>query len=298
MNATSAQQIAKENLALWQAAAVENRELRLLQARTLGDQCATAWKAGILTDESALVLPTPALPDSPLVSSPTRFSHVLAIEEQLAFCAAFLAVAPFPLCEKSAVLPPPPAAARVAFSDSFFAREALHALSRVLPHARPLTAPSFLAACEALADNRADFALLPVEDSAEGTLSHVLGEIERMELDITLTCDIPYPDEGRSVTMALLAKHYAPKEVKGDHLITLRILQEDAHTLTDLCEAAACCGLTLHRITSRQAPYGDGGVICSPTFKADAGDVSLFEAYLAARHPRAEITARYVHIKQ
>lgn len=290
------QQIATENLALWQQSATENRELRLLQAAQHGAQCATAWKAGTLRDETALVLPPATSEQSPLVSPPDRFAHLLAIEEQLAFCAAFIAITPFPLCEEKTVLPPPPAAPRVAFCDSHFARVALHSLSRVLPHARPLTAHSFLATCEALADDRADFALLPIEDSTEGALTHVLEEIDRMELHVTHTCDVPYPDEGRSVTMALLTHRYTPKDTKGKHRVSLRVLQEDAHTLPDLCEAAACCGFTLHRIISRQAPYGDSGVILVPTFETDAGDVSLFEAYLAAKHPRAEITGRYVHI--
>ena len=297
MSASNAGQIAKENIALWQEAAGENRELRLLQARKWGEQCAILWQQGELSDEAELVLPTPTLQQSDLVSPAARFARTLVIEEQLAFCEAFLAVAPFPLCEEKVMLPPPPAAARVAFCDSHFAREALRAFSHLLPHARPLTAPSFLATCETLSDDRADFALLPIEDSAEGALLHVLEEIDRMELHVTHTCDIPYPDDGRSVTMALIAKRYEPKDVKGDHLISLRILQEDEHTLPDLCDAALCCGLTLHRITSRQAPYGDIGVVYSPTFKTDKGNVALFEAYLAAKHPRAEITGRYVHIK-
>ena len=297
MNANVAEQIAKENIALWQEAAGENRKLRLLQASKWGEQCAILWQQGALTDETTLVLPTPALPESDLVSPPVRFAQLLAMEEQLAFCKAFLSIAPFPLCEEKTALPPPPAAARVAFCDSHFARGALRTFSHILPHARPLTAPSFFATCETLSDNRADFALLPIEDSAEGALLHVLEEIDRMELHVTHTCEIPYPDDGRSVTMALIAKRYEPKDVSGEHLISLRILQEEDHTLPDLCDAALCCGLLLHRVTSRQAPYGDTGVIYSPTFKTDKGDVALFEAYLAVKHPRAEITGRYVHVK-
>ena len=90
MNKTVAEQIAKENIALWQEAAGENRELRLLQASKWGEQCAILWQQGALTDEVSLVLPTPTLPKSDLVFPPTRFARMLTMEEQIAFCKAFL----------------------------------------------------------------------------------------------------------------------------------------------------------------------------------------------------------------
>ncbi len=288
--------VGAQNLAVWQEAAGENRALRLLQAERLGAWYATAWQQGELLDPVSLTLPLPSIPHEALVPDATPFAHAVGVEEQLAFCRGYLSVAPFPLCEKEVPLPPPPAAARVVFLDSYFAREALHALSPVLPHAIPVGAVSFTAAGEELASDRADFALLPIEDSAEGALSRVLDEIDRMEFSITHTCEIPYQDEGRSVTMALLAKRYRPKSGKGEKLLTVSVLAEDGHTVTDLTNAALCCGMPLRRITSRAVPYARDAMALLATFSTEGGDLDLFRAYLAAGHPRAQITHVTTHL--
>lgn len=293
--ANRALDVGAENLSAWQEAAGENRELRLLQAEQLGIALARSHQGKTLSDPSVLTLPLPKAPHSALVPNATLFSHVMGVEEQIALCRGYLSVAPFPLCEKEAELPLPPAAARVVFLDSYFAREALHALSPVLPHAIPVGAVSFTAAAEELANDHADFALLPVEDSAEGQLSRVLDEIDSMEFSITHTCEVPYQDESRSITMALLTKRYRPKRGTGETLVTVRAIADDPHTVTDLVSAAHCCGLSLHRITSRALPYADDAMALLATFKANGGDIALLRAYLAARHPRAQITNVTTH---
>lgn len=288
--------VAAHNLTVWQNAASENRELRLLQAEALGE-----YRANTLAGEDAnadmLFVPSPELSSSALVPPADFFAHALSLEEQLAFCRGFLRVRPLPFGEEPPKLSPAPASARVAFSDSAFSRAALRVFSSVLPHARPLVAPSFTAVCEELASDRADFALLPLEDSHEGKLFGLLDEIDRFEFHITHTTDVPYPDGGRSVTIALLTKRFAPSEAKGERLLCCSVLEEDENTLLDILMAARCCGLSLRRIDSRPAPYGEDGVIYLPTFRAENGEVTLFTAFLSVRHPRARITARYTHLK-
>ena len=215
----------------------------------------------------------------------------------MAFCRGFMSVRPFPLGEELPTLSPPPASARVAVSDSPFSRAALHTFSSVLPHARPLVAPSFTAVCEELASDRADFALLPLEDSHEGKLSGLLDEIDRFEFHVTHTCDVPYPDGGRSVTIALLTKRFAPRKGNGEELLACSVLEQDENTLLDVLAAARCCGLSLRRVASRPAPYGEDGAIYLPTFRTEGGDATLFAAFLAVRYPRARITGRYTHLK-
>ena len=288
--------VCAQNLAVWQEATGENRELRLLQAEQLGAHVARAWVRGELRDASLLTRPLPTLPHTSLVPDATPFAHAMAVDEQLAFCRGYLSVDAFPLCEKEAELPTPPAAARVVFLDNYFAREALHALAPVLPHAIPVGAVSFTAAGEELASDHADFALLPIEDSVDGELTRVLEEIDRMEFILTHTCEVPYQDEGRSVTMALLAKRYRPKSGKGERRLTVSVLSEDGHTVTDLTTAALCCGMPLCRITSRPLPYTQTAMTLSVTFRADGGNVDLFRAYLAASFPHAQITHLTTHL--
>ena len=295
----SAYRIAAENLALWQTAAAENRELRLLQALQLGYEKGEQWRAGATQNSADLATPVHALPTPTLVSPPDQFAQFMSMEEQLFFCKGFLQAFPYPLREEEPPLPPPPAAPRVVFLESAFAREALHAFQRIIPHARPITAPSFFAVCEELASDRADFALLPLQDSEEGRLAKLCEEIDRFELRVTHSCEIPYPEQGRAVTMALVAKRYAPASpTEGERLLSCTVLEEDGQTLPDILNAALCCGLTLRGIDARPAPYGENGLLYFPVFRSDKGEERLFEAYLTIRHPRAHVTGTHIHLTQ
>jgi hypothetical protein len=120
---------------------------------------------------------------------------------------------------------------------------------------------------------------------------------DRFELRITHTCDVPYPDEGRSISIALLSRLYTPvAKSAGEQLLTLALLDEDGHTLQGVLAAASIAGLSLVRIDSLPAPYGEDGVIYHPIFRVE-GDPRLFECFLAICHPRARIIAKYRHLK-
>lgn len=283
--------VAIDNLTLWRESALENRELRLLQAEQMGRAAAKEqlWDSEALralwrTDEGA--------------GSKCIPLHRLTTEEQVAFCRGYGKRIASPYAEEEP-LPPPPAAARVAFLDSYFAREALHRFEAILPLPRPVTAPSFVAVCEELANGRADFALLPLSDSREGKLRRLYEEIDRFELHVTHVCDVPYPDEGRTVSMALLTKLYQAPPTKGrcEHLLSLSLFEEDGYSLSDVLHAAQLAGLSLKAVDTLSAPYGENGVFYHPVFRAEnESALQVFEAYLSLFAPRARIVERYAHL--
>lgn len=286
-----------ENLALWRASALEGLELSLLQLQEAGHLAGRAYPQGAM-DIRALRIP-PQTPPSNSALPLEALLRELQIEEQMAFCRGFLEGCPQFSREDALALPTaaPPASPRVVFWDNYFGREALRRFKEVLPLPRPVTAPSFTAVCEELAGGNADFALLPLGDSREGKLLHLYEEIDRFELRITHTCDVPYPDEGRSISIALLSRLYTPvAKSAGEQLLTLALLDEDGHTLQGVLAAASIAGLSLVRIDSLPAPYGEDGVIYHPIFRVE-GDPRLFECFLAICHPRARIVAKYRHLK-
>lgn len=281
--------IAAQNIALWQAAAAENRTLRLLQFTQWGRMAAEDFAKGGFRDAKDLAPHLHA-------QFPTQTPEAA---EQIAFCRGFLERYPQFLREEESAgqLPPAPAAPRVVFFDSFFSREALRRFEVLLPLPRPVTAPSFTAVCEELASDRADFALLPLEDTRKGKFLYVPEEAERFELRMTHTCDIPYPDETGSVTVALLAKLYQPTEKsEGEPLLSCVVPEEDHQTLCELLRAAECAGLSLRSIDSRPTPYGERGVYYQPVFRSTPQSEQLFESYLAIFHPRARVLGRYRHL--
>ena len=192
---------------------------------------------------------------------------------------------------------PCPRAPRVVFWDNQFARAALHRFKNLLPLARPVTVPSLGQVCEELAAGNADFALLPLGDSKEGRLQPLYDAIDRFELRISHTCDIPYPSEGRSMCFALIAGQYdtPPAKLRAVKLLGCEVLEQDRHTLSDLLSAAAQCDLSLQRIDSLPSPYGEDTMLYQPTFRVE-GDERVFECYLDMCHLRARVIGKYQHL--
>ena len=284
-------EVAIDNLTLWREDALENRELRLLQAEQMGKAAAKED----LWDSTALRALWSASKGEGKSQTPL---HQMTTEEQVAFCRGYGKRLVSPFAEEEP-LPPAPSAPRVAFFDSYFAREALRRFKAIIPLPRAITAPSFTAVCEELASGRADFALLPVSDSREGKFRRLYEEIERFELRITHICSIPYPDEGRTVSMALLTHLYQAPATKGrcEHLLSCALFEQDEHSLFDILHAALLSGLSLKGVDTLSAPYGEDGVFYHPTLRAENEQaLQEFEAYLALFAPRARITERYAHL--
>ena len=282
--------VAADNLALWRESSKQALALRLLQQQELGRAAAQDW----LREKWP---PTP-----PALQEDTPCARAELVEEQIAFLRGFLSIVPdFVERELQELTPalPAPNAPRVAFLDSAIGRDTLHRFELILPHQRPIPAASFTAVCEEVVNDRADFALLPLEDSREGKFLHLYEEIDRFELRITHVCTVPYTERGRSVVMALLSKNYAPTlPVTGDSLLSCTVFGEDDTVLFDLLCAASSIGLRLHHIDTLPSPYGESGVFYHPVFATDSEQKdALFLTYLAVCLPRAHVTARYFHLK-
>ena len=282
--------IAADNLSLWRESTAQACELRRLQAKRLGEQVLTQERI----EESIRIL-------WPRKNESTNAARTEQIEEQLAFLQGILRAhsqADVTRALSLTALSPAPGAPRVVFLESAFAREALKQFEKLLPHPLPVTAHSFTAVCEELAGDRADFALLPLEDSHEGKFLHLYEEIDRFELHITHSCTVVI-EEGHSVLMGLVSHRYTPGTVqRGERFLGCAVLEEASHALTDLLFAAKCCGLSLRRVDTLPASYGENIVIYHPLFCApQEEDELLFLLYLTLFQPRARATARYIHLK-
>ena len=281
---------AADNLALWRESTAQTNELRILQAKQLGSEVRSQEEV-----EKAIRALRPRKTAAGVAARTEE------IEEQLAFLQGVLQKLAHTDVLQALSLPtlsPAPTAPRVVFLDSVFGREALKHFEKLLPHSLPVTVHSFTAVCEELAGDRADFALLPLEDSHEGKFLHLYEEIDRFELHITHSCTVA-TDEGHSVLMALLSHRYAPTiPVAGERILGCAVLEEESHVLCDLLNAARACSLTLRRVDTFPASYGENIVIYHPLFCAPSAQSELlFLLYLTLFQPRARATARYLHLK-
>ncbi len=283
-------EIAADNLALWREGAAQTQELRRIQAHQQGREALTQQDV----EQAVRAL-------WPRKSVPDAATRACVIEEQLAFLQGLMQAHSHGDIVNALTLPtlsPPPGAPRVVFLESVFGREALKHFEKLIPHALPVTAPSFTAVCEELASDRADFALLPLEDSREGKFLHLYEEIDRFELHITHSCTVS-ADEGRSVLMGLLSHRYMPPvSCEGERFLGCAVLEEGSHALCDLLTAAKACGLVLRRVDTLPTSYGDDIVIYHPLLCAGGErEELLFLLYLTLFQPRARATARYTHLK-
>ena len=282
--------IAADNLALWRENAAQTQELRRIQALLQGRAALT--RNDVEKTVSALW---------PRKGASDALERADEIEEQISFVQGLLQAHAHEALLQALPLPtlsPAPTAPRVVFLESVFGREALKQFDPLLSHPLPVTAPSFTAVCEELVGDRADFALLPLEDSHEGRFLHLYEEIDRFELHITHSCTVTTED-GRSVLMGLLSHRYIPQAAAtGERLLSCAVLEESSHTLCDLLTAARACSLTLRRVDTLPTSYGEDVVIYHPLLAAKSEQDELaFLLYLTLFQPRARATARYLHLK-
>ncbi len=282
--------VAADNLALWRESAAQTQELRQIQALLQGREALTR-------DDVEKAVQTLW----PRKSAAGALERAGEIDEQISFVQGLLQTHAHDTLRKTLPLPvlsPAPAAPRVVFLESIFGREALKQFEPLLSHPLPVTAPSFTAVCEELVGDRADFALLPLEDSHEGRFLHLYEEIDRFELHITHSCTVTTED-GRSVLMGLLSHRYIPQATAvGERLLSCAVLEESSHTLCDLLTAARACSLTLRRVDTLPTSYDEDIVIYHPLLSAKSErDELAFVLYLTLFQPRARATARYLHLK-
>lgn len=288
-----------ENLAIWHEAAQENRELRLLALIRAGEQAGDAWREGHTEDISAWRVALNQPQDSPLYPNGAAFAHGVAIDEQLAFCRALLSRCPYFPREESTSEPPAlwPQAPVVATLNGDFFSSALRGFAPVIPNARTLICDSFSQALECVAEEKADFALLPMEMQHGSKLLAFYEDCDRLELSVNCVADIPAPHGRQTLQFALLSRSDAlPPTEGGEPLLECRVFTEDNFTLADLLSAAAVCGFSLIRADAFPDPHGEGAFAHHVLFSAKNADRALFEAYMALRLPRAFVVEHFLHI--
>lgn len=297
MNATelmAAIRTAEANLSRWRQELRPEAELCRLQYTALAQCAAAAFRAGTWREISELrTYLSPLLTVETASRSPMELA--LCTEERLAFAGELLALLPelFSDPESAEASPPGP----VAVLDNPFFTAAAQRFAPLTEHAATLAVPAFADVCEAVAQGNARFGILPLEDSADGKLLRFYEQLDRYELHISHTTDVPYPDGTKTIRFALFYRNHPPTHfLPGEGMLECSQFGETRGGLVELLNAALGAGLSLRRMDAIPAPYGADGFFYRPIFRTAEGDVRLFEAYLACFMPRTTVTARYVHI--
>lgn len=286
----------RENFAVWHGELSDIHDLALCQARAMAPLLAEHEQDGSIGALRLAALRALATEDKP-----SALLAVQGVAERLAFCEALLSARPTleeELLLTSAEEPPShpkEGVPLVATLRSTVAAEARTRLQGVLGHTEAVYCNSFTELCEALARESTDFALLPLEDTAEGLLRRSYDLIERYELHIACTTEVSTPDGGLS-RIALLYRTAPPAlpENGCDSLLECRTTATEGEALTELLTVASACALTLRRIDTHATEDGEG-MYRHLIFSASERE-RLFAAYLALFMPRTVITAKYLHL--
>lgn len=282
--------IAAENLAIWREAAADNRELRLLQLQELARSVAHTLSPDTELTPSSMKLPFDPTPEN-------GFTRAMRIDEQISFCRELLDAHPA-LVQEGDMLTAPPASPRIACLAGSMFSKAWERFSPLLPNARPVYFSSLAELLEETAAGEADFTLLPIEDAKGARFLHFYEELERLELHITHTCDIPSEEGEHSIRFALLSRLYRPTvQLPALPLWEYRIPGDDPHTLHELLTAADAAGLTLFRIDSLPALYPENSFSYYAVLGVPQSTPTWMDAYLSLFQPRTTVVGRYLHLK-
>ncbi len=189
---------------------------------------------------------------------------------------------------------------RSSYSDSAYLR-----FSEVVPDLRADYASSFAAVCEDVYYDRADFCILPLENSTDGTLLGFRNMILRHGLKIVATVDVS-SGESQSTRFALLKKRLIAlpfaegkpqKGLRKQRFLRLSV-QPDTLPVSSLLEAAEIFGLSLYKIDTVPVSYGEGRFVYDITLtKREACQTQLgaFFAFLTLEAPDFEVIGLYTH---
>ena len=153
--------------------------------------------------------------------------------------------------------------------------------------------------CEEVYNGNCEYCILPVENSAEGPLNSFSRLIDRFELKISATCDVPTNDGSRTTRFALLRRDLLPLSRSREQVLLFEFsVPLSEHPLTaDLLNAASCCGLQLCRLDSRPYPGVDRSSLSTHfLFRVENGDLYSYLLYLFMEAPQFSPIGIYLHL--
>ena len=282
----------RENLLTWQQESDTAKRLSTLQIKALLRDCLKSAEAP--PDTAALRRLAEAL-----FSGNDKDTLLLKNDWALAFLEALFEAQPdfWPDEQPQNSMPQDDLPLTIAHFDSAPLREAAERFQALLPNANALPCGSFTEAVEEVSTGKAAFAILPIEDSAEGKLTRFYEQIDRFELHVAAALDMPARADGNQVRVALVDKSDAKMaDHSGIRVTECLLFEENKHSLTAVLEAADTIGLTLHRIDSLPISYRDDGFFKHLVFEGSSSACQRLHAYLALFMPRTSVTADYVLI--
>ncbi len=195
---------------------------------------------------------------------------------------------------------PDTALGRVVYQRNGYADAAYLRFAERITSPHVLYAHSFSAVCDQIYNRNCEFGILPVESSAEGPLNSVLGLIDRYELTVAATLDVPTNDASRTTRFALLRRDPLPLfgENEKDLRFEFSVAGNAEPSVAELLFAADFCGLTLLRSDTRTLPQDKNAVTTRFVLGSENGDLYTYLLYLAMEASHYTPIGIYLHLER
>ena len=198
-----------------------------------------------------------------------------------------------PMAEQAA----PGSHGKVALVRNRLNEEALRIFSQSITAAKPSYLPSFADTCEDVFDNRCEFGILPIENTADGRLFGFYNMLDRYELRICATCQLETEHTVGSVRYALVGKNPPTRIPKHSQwLLECAIVTEIGEFPKDIFEVLPTFGASLVKIDSLPVPYDDGLHKIYFTIQIPKETANAFHFYLTMEHSRYSLIGFYPNL--
>ncbi len=151
---------------------------------------------------------------------------------------------------------------KISYIRNRYNDEAYSKFSSVIPHAKPVYRADFEECCDAISAGEAEFTVLPLEDSVDGTMFGFYSLLDRYGLKIVNVCNIEREDSSKVIRYALAGRYFKSDHSEREKKDAKRIFEftmthSPSTRLIELFSAATLCNAVEHRATSLPLPFGD-----------------------------------------
>ncbi len=137
---------------------------------------------------------------------------------------------------------------KIAFVKNEYNLLAFDIFNKDIPHAKPVTFPSFSEACISVSDGECEFCILPIQNSRDGKLLSFYSLLDKYDLKIYSVCGIE-DEQSRSVLYGLISKElcFSQKGFKGQErlLLEFSLIFENGEFMRELLDVANEIGAVL-----------------------------------------------------
>lgn len=189
---------------------------------------------------------------------------------------------------------------KVSYLKNTLSDKAYKLFSKYIDTSESIFAPDFNSACEAVYDGKADYCILPIENSTDGRLGGFYNLISKYELFVCLGADIMSNDGNVRTRFALCKKntsvfqyHKREKSLYAELVVS----PDFENTMSDILFYADFFGVQTVKTDCTPALYSDGEYNMYVTFSADEKKLVKLFLFFALEQIRYSAVGIYTVIK-